>query len=108
MKKILVVEDDRTTGLLLAETLKRGGYSVANARDGVAALNRLRKSAFDLVLLDIWMPRMNGLELLARMRQEGLGTKAIVMTSDDTPTTLLGAVREQAYNYVNKPVDPQA
>ena len=108
MKKILVVEDDRTTGLMLSETLKRGGYSVSTARDGVAGLNRLRKSTFDLVLLDIWMPRMNGLEVLARMRQEGLGPKAVVMTSDDTPTTLLRAVREQAYNYVNKPVDPPA
>ncbi len=108
MRKILVVEDDRTTGQMLAETLKSGGYSVTIARDGVAALKRLRKAAFDLVLLDIWMPRMNGLELLARMRQEELGTKAIVMTSDDTPSTLLGAVREQAYNYVNKPVDQPA
>jgi CheY-like chemotaxis protein len=107
-KKILVVEDDRTTSLMLSELLKRAGYSVANARDGMAALNRLRKSAFDLLLLDIWMPRLNGLELLARMRHEGLSTKAIVMTSDDTPATLLSAVREQAYNYMNKPVDQEA
>jgi CheY-like chemotaxis protein/anti-sigma regulatory factor (Ser/Thr protein kinase) len=108
MKRILLAEDDRVTSHLLREILKRGGYSVASARDGAAALNRLRKSAFDLILLDVWMPRMNGLELLAKMRSEGVGTKAIVMTSDDTPATLLGAVREQAYHYVTKPVDAQA
>jgi len=108
MKKILVAEDDRVTGRLLQEILKRRGYSVVSARDGAAALNRLRKSAFDLVLLDIWMPRMDGLELLAHMRNEGLGTKAIVMTSDDTPATLLRAVREQAYHYVSKPLDAKA
>ncbi len=107
-KRILVVEDDRTTSHLLVQHLKRDGYSVATARDGLAGLNRLRKSPFDLVLLDVWMPRLNGLELLARMRDEGLNARTIVMTSDSTPATLLRAVREQAYNYVSKPVDPKA
>jgi anti-sigma regulatory factor (Ser/Thr protein kinase) len=60
------------------------------------------------MLLDIWMPRMNGLELLARLRREPLRPKVVVMTSDDTPETLLQAVREQAYQYVTKPVEPKA
>jgi anti-sigma regulatory factor (Ser/Thr protein kinase) len=60
-----------------------------------------------LVLLDIWMPRMNGLELLAQMRSEGLQVKAVVMTSDGTPETVLRAIREQAYYYLTKPVEPK-
>ena len=60
------------------------------------------------MLLDIWMPRMNGLELLARLKNEPDRPKVVVMTSDDTPETLLQAVREQAYQYVTKPVEPKA
>jgi CheY-like chemotaxis protein/anti-sigma regulatory factor (Ser/Thr protein kinase) len=107
MKKVLVVEDDRPTRFLLTQTLKDAGFSVTTAADGAAGLAQLRKKEFDLVLLDIWMPRMNGLELLACMRTEGLRAKAIVMTSDATPETLLRAVREQAYHYFSKPVEPK-
>ena len=108
MKQILVVEDDRTARYLLSRTLKAAGFSVSTAQDGVLGLQQLRKKHFDLVLLDIWMPRMNGLELLAQMRLETRHPKAVVMTSDQTPETLLRAVREQAYQYLSKPVDPKA
>jgi CheY-like chemotaxis protein/anti-sigma regulatory factor (Ser/Thr protein kinase) len=106
MNKLLVIEDDATTRHLLTRVLRAGGFSVSSASDGAAGLKRLRKGAFDLVLLDIWMPRMDGLEVLARMRSDGVQTKAIVMTSDDTPETLLRAVRDHAYQYTNKPVQP--
>ncbi len=106
-KKVLVVEDDRATRYLLTHVLKAAGYSAASAANGVAGLERLRKQQHELVLLDVWMPRMNGLEVLGRMRSEHLPAKAIVMTSDDAPETLLRAVREQAYGYLNKPIDPQ-
>ena len=107
MKKILVIEDDRTTRFMLAGTLKANGYSVVACGDGIRGLTQLRKRMFDVVLLDIWMPHMNGLELLAKMRAEEINTKAVVMTSDDTPETLLRAVREQAWQYLPKPVEPK-
>ncbi len=106
MKKILVIEDDRTTRFMLTGTLKAHGYAVTSSADGLRGLNQLRKQAFDVVLLDIWMPHMNGLELLAKMRAEGIHTKAVVMTSDDAPETLLRAVREQAWQYLSKPIEP--
>jgi CheY-like chemotaxis protein/anti-sigma regulatory factor (Ser/Thr protein kinase) len=106
MKRILVVEDDRATRYLLSSSLKAAGYEVSTAGDGLLGLRQLRKQSFDLVLLDVWMPRLNGLELLAKMREEGLGAKAVVMTSDDTSETLLRAVREQAWQYLSKPVQP--
>ena len=108
MKSILVVEDDRTTRQLLSEILKTAGFSVATAADGAAALKQIKKKKFDLLLTDIWMPRMNGLELLARLRTGSSRAKVVVMTSDDTPGTLLRAVREQAYQYITKPVEPKA
>ena len=108
MKSILVAEDDPTTRQLLRGVLKSAGYAVTTAADGAAALRQLKKNKFDLLLLDIWMPRVNGLELLAVMRRERARLRAVVMTSDDTPETLLRAVREQAYWYVKKPVERRA
>jgi CheY-like chemotaxis protein/anti-sigma regulatory factor (Ser/Thr protein kinase) len=108
MKSILVAEDDPTTRYLLRNVLKAAGFSVATAADGSAALGKLRKQKFDLLLTDIWMPRLNGLELMAHLRHEAIRPKVVVMTSDDTPETVLRAVREQAYQYLTKPVEPKA
>jgi CheY-like chemotaxis protein/anti-sigma regulatory factor (Ser/Thr protein kinase) len=108
MSNILIVEDDRSTRQLLTETLKTAGFSVASAKDGVEALKRLRAGSYDLMLLDVWMPKMNGLDVLAALPKEGPRPRVVVMTSDDTPETLLRAVREQAWRYVAKPVEPQA
>ncbi len=108
MSSILIVEDDRATRHLLAEVLKSAGYSVTMAQDGARAEKLARAEPFDLMLLDIWMPRMSGLELLSRLRDAPRRPRVIVMTSDDTPETLLKAVREQAHQYLKKPVDPTA
>jgi two-component system, OmpR family, response regulator len=108
MRTILVAEDDRTTRYLLRTVLKSAGFSVSTAEDGRAALTRLRQQKFDLLLTDIWMPHLNGLELMAHLRQEPEPPKVVVMTSDDTPETVLRAVHEQAYQYLTKPVEPKA
>ena len=107
MQRILVVDDDRTTRQLLQLQLKNAGYLVETAADGHSALARLRKKKFDLVLLDVWMPGMDGLEMLARLRDEPSQPRVVVMTADDTSETLLRAVREHAYRYVSKPVEPR-
>ena len=107
MKRILIVDDDLVSRHFLTKVLEGEGYSVAAAGDGAEGLERLREKDVDLALLDVWMPRMNGLEVLGHMRNEALGTKAVIMTSDDTPETLLQAIREQAYQYLTKPVDPE-
>jgi DNA-binding response OmpR family regulator len=80
---------------------------VTAVADGAAVLKALKKKKYDLLLLDIWMPRVNGLQLLARLRKEPKRPRVVVMTSDDTPETLLSAVREQAYQFLKKPVDPK-
>ena len=78
------------------------------ARDGIEALEALRTRRFDLLLLDVWMPRMNGLEVLATLRTRKDPPRVVVMTSDDTPETLLKAVRDQAFRFVHKPIEPPA
>ena len=105
MNRILVVDDDKTTRHVLRSVLEGAGYSTSVAKDGVEALEALDAQAFDLLLLDVWMPRMNGLDLLARLRGAKSRPRVVVMTSDDAPETLLKAVREQAFKYVHKPVE---
>ena len=105
MSRILIVDDDRTTRHVLQGVLNGAGFSTGVAKDGVEALKALRAGRYDLLLLDVWMPRMNGLDLLARLRTRKNRPRVLVMTSDDAPETLLKAVREQAFTCVHKPVD---
>lgn len=104
MSRILVVDDDRTTRHVLSNVLTTAGFAVTAAKDGVAALAAVRKQPVDLLLTDVWMPRMNGLELLERLRDLNTRPRVIVMTSDDTPETLLESVRRQAFTYLKKPI----
>ncbi len=104
MNKILIVDDDATTRHVLQSLLAKEGMPVEVAEDGVQALKALRYGRFDLMLLDVWMPRMDGLELLGRLRTRKRRPRVIVMTSDDAPETLLKAMRGQANRYVHKPV----
>jgi DNA-binding response OmpR family regulator len=103
--RILVAEDDPTTRQWIAEILRAEKFAVTVAADGRAAWRKLRKTKFDLVVLDVWMPKMNGIDLLAAMRGKKTHPKVIVITSDETPGTLLAAVRERAYHYLSKPIE---
>jgi DNA-binding NtrC family response regulator len=70
-------------------------------------LRNIQKKSFDLVFLDIWTPKLTGLEVLARVRAGESRPKIIIMTADGTPETLLRAIREQAYEYLSKPFPPK-
>ena len=108
MSRILVVDDDRATRHLIRGILTNAGHRVAVAKDGVEALTRLKTNKVDLVLCDVWMPRMNGLDLLEKIRARKVRPRVIIMTSDDAPETLLKAVRQHAFKYVHKPVHAPA
>jgi CheY-like chemotaxis protein/anti-sigma regulatory factor (Ser/Thr protein kinase) len=105
-QRLLVVDDDRATRHLIRSLLRRAGFATAAARDGAEALALLRARRFDLLLLDVWMPRLTGLELLDRLEKRKRRPRVIVLTSDDAPETLLKAVRRRAFTYLHKPVDP--
>jgi CheY-like chemotaxis protein len=106
-QKILVADDDRTTRHAISRMLRDANYAVTAAKDGIVALRKVQKMEFDLVFLDIWMPGMSGLEVLACIRSGKSHPKVIIMTSDTTPQSLLRAVREQAYEYICKPFPPK-
>jgi CheY-like chemotaxis protein len=105
LKRILVADDDLTTRQWISQILRAEKFAVTTVADGRAAWKKIQKTKFDLVLLDVWMPKMNGLDVLAAMRGKKARPKVIVVTSDDTPGTLLAAVREQAYHYIAKPIE---
>jgi len=106
-ERILVADDDRTTRFAISSMLKKAGYAVTAAKDGAEALRNIQKKSFDLVFLDIWMPKLTGLEVLARVRAGESRPKIIIMTSYGTPETLLRAIREQAYEFLSKPFPPK-
>ena len=105
---ILVVDDDRVTRHMTRSVLAKAGFDVRVAVDGAQAIQRLRAKRFDLMLLDVWMPRIDGLGVLDHLKRTKRKMKVIVLTSDDAPETLLRAIRQQAYQFVHKPVEPAA
>jgi CheY-like chemotaxis protein/anti-sigma regulatory factor (Ser/Thr protein kinase) len=105
---ILVVDDDRTTRHVVRSILAKGGFNVRVAKNGAEAIDRLRAKHYDLMLLDVWMPKMDGLGVLDRLKRAKRKPKVVVLTSDDTPGTLLRAIREQAHQFVHKPIEPGA
>jgi len=105
--KILVADDDRATRFAISSMLKKGGYTVTAASNGAEALRKIQKTNFALAFLDIWMPELTGLEVLARVRAGESHPKVIIMTSDGTPENVLSAIREQAYEYISKPFPPK-
>jgi CheY-like chemotaxis protein len=107
LAEILVADDDRTTRFAISSMLKNAGYAVTSVKNGAEALRRIEQRRFDLAFLDIWMPELTGLEVLARVRAGESHPKIVIMTSDSTPETLLRAVREQAYEYLSKPFPPK-
>jgi len=102
-RHILLVEDEESlvTGLVYA--LEREGYAVEVARDGAAALERLRTSAPDLVLLDVMLPRRNGLDVLATLRREGRNVPVILLTAKGEEGDQLKGFDLGADDYVTKP-----
>lgn len=105
--RILVADDDRTTRFAIGGMLKKAGYAVTSVKNGAEALRRIQQMSFDLAFLDIWMPELTGLEVLARARLGKSRPKMVIMTSDGTPESVLSAVREQAYEYLSKPFPPK-
>ncbi len=107
-RHILLVDDDRALRLALSTLLTDAGHHVETAGDGPGALALLQDRAFDIVLLDIGLPGMSGLDVLARARAMATPPLAIMMTADDTPDTVLESVRGQAFRYLRKPFPPTA
>jgi DNA-binding NtrC family response regulator len=104
-ERILVVDDDRTIRTTLAEMLAKRGYDAWQAEDGTTALDLARKHAYGLVLLDIRLPDIDGLEVLRQLRELDEGLLVVVMTAYPEARTAVSALKAGAYDYLNKPFD---
>jgi DNA-binding NtrC family response regulator len=103
--KILLVDDDSSVRRVLQFKLQKQGYDVETATDGHEALGRLGERAFDLLLSDIRMPKMDGIELLSRAREISSGLKIILITAHATVNQAVQAVKLGAFDYITKPFD---
>lgn len=101
-KTVLIVDDDPSVHDLVAHAL-RTTARVTGCLSASQALETLASRHFDVLLLDLGLPDMHGLDVLSRLRQLGIATRAIVITADDTPESLLRAIREKTYEYLRKP-----
>jgi DNA-binding response OmpR family regulator len=107
-RHILVVEDDRALRHVLSALLDRSRPSRRVRRRRARGADAHDDHPFDIVLLDVGLPSMSGLDVLARARALDAPPIAIMMTADDTSELLLEAVRRQAYRYIRKPFPPSA
>jgi DNA-binding NtrC family response regulator len=100
---VLVVEDDPEMRGTLVDALVDAGHQVTFAVDGVAAADLADATAFDVVVTDIQMPRMDGLTLFRRLRKQSPGTDVIIMTNHGQIAQVVEAMRDGAYDYLAKP-----
>lgn len=105
MARILIVDDQEMMRDSLAGTLAREGHEVVAAGDGVAAVARLANGRFDLLITDLKMPRMTGIELLAEARRLKPDMPVVLMTAFATVATAVEAMKLGAYDYIQKPFD---
>jgi DNA-binding response OmpR family regulator len=103
---VLIVDDDGALRHAIASLLQDAGYTTDQAADGRDALRQLQQRHVDLMLLDIGLPGMNGLEVLAEVRRLAAPPRVVIMTADDTPDALLQSFRGQAHSFVRKPFAP--
>jgi len=101
--KLLVVEDERRMLELLRQGLSEEGHTVSCAADGVAGLQMVRDHDFDVVILDVMMPKMDGFELAKHMRTENNSTPVLMLTAKDSVPDIVNGLDVGADDYVTKP-----
>jgi DNA-binding response OmpR family regulator len=106
MTKILVVDDDLALSDVLAFAIRRAGFEVTNAHDGLNALEKFSKESPDLIVLDWGLPRMDGLEVCTRIRNES-DVPIIMLTVRDTDDNVIAALEAGADEYIIKPFSPR-
>ncbi|OFW37240.1 MAG: transcriptional regulator [Acidobacteria bacterium RIFCSPLOWO2_12_FULL_67_14] len=105
--RILIVEDDQTTRVGLTELVRTWGFTTEAAADGQEALQRITDFRPSIVISDLVMPRMDGLQLLRALKEEGTDMTIVILTAQGTVETAVEAIKAGAYDYLTKPIEPQ-
>src|SRR5689334_9675609 len=104
-EKILIVEDEENERTGLSELVSAWGYRVETAADGAAGLEKIQAWSPSIVITDMKMPRMGGLELLEKLAADAHTMAVIVVTAQGTIDSAVQAMRMGAYDYITKPID---
>ena len=105
--RILVVEDEKHLNRIISEAVEDEGYSVDSCYNGLEALEYLACADYDVIILDIMMPKMNGLELVRRLRSEGNNTPVLFLTARDAVADRVEGLESGGDYYLTKPFDFQ-
>jgi two-component system alkaline phosphatase synthesis response regulator PhoP len=105
VKRLLLVEDEPGLVMTLTDRLGREGYAVETSGDGESALERAASGSFDLILLDVMLPRLNGFDLLRELRRRGNETPVIVLTARGQVVDKVVGLKLGADDYVTKPFE---
>jgi DNA-binding NtrC family response regulator len=103
---ILIVDDEKIVRDSLFHWFEEEGYYVDTAEDGESALRKYEKGKYDLLLLDMKMPGMSGIDLLTKIKSIDKDSLIILITAFASVPTAITALKQGAYDYVTKPVDP--
>jgi two-component system, NtrC family, nitrogen regulation response regulator NtrX len=105
MPKILIIDDEAAIRGALKEILEYESFEVSEAEDGISALKIVEKEQFDLIFCDIKMPKMDGLEVLEKLKEKGIDTPVVIITGHGTVDTAVEALKKGAYDFIQKPLD---
>jgi DNA-binding response OmpR family regulator len=107
MSRILIVEDDLAIAVALEDDLRMEGYAVEVVRDGEAALKRARDGQFDLILLDVMLPKKDGFDVCRELRRSGVASMIMLLTARAAETEKVMGLDLGADDYVTKPYSPK-
>jgi DNA-binding NtrC family response regulator len=107
-KDILVIDDEEIVRKSCIRTLVPEGFKVDVARDGLEGLRMLNAKSYDLILIDLKMPNMDGMEVLENMQTMSPGSKVIIITGYSAVETAVKAIKMGAFNYLEKPFTPDS
>jgi two-component system alkaline phosphatase synthesis response regulator PhoP len=105
VKRLLLIEDEPGLVLTLADRLGREGYSVETAQDGAIGLERALQEPFELILLDVMLPRQSGFDVLRDLRQQGVDTPVIMLTARGQVVDKVVGLKLGADDYLTKPFE---
>jgi len=107
VERVLIVEDDRATRIGLTELVHTWGFMTDSASDGEEALQKVTSFRPAIVVTDLVMPRMDGLQLLRTLHEQDAEISVVILTAAGTVESAVEAIKDGAYDYLTKPVDPQ-
>ncbi len=107
MERILIIEDEESILMALADDLSLEGYEVSSARDGLGGLAMAKEKGHDLIILDIMLPKMDGFEVCKQLRQAGVGTPILMLTAKSQEVDKVLGLELGADDYVTKPFSPR-